>query len=254
MPLPLSPTQLEELAMEVAGFLPESLFIVGSHALGRADEWSDLDFYAVYDDARHLAPKQEHVFWLWEGVWVSVGILSRSHVEAELETPENAIPAVPAYRTMQIVRDVDGWAEELRQRALAFDWQSVKAEADAWVTAELLSLCEECGKGLRALAHQDEGLAVLVATGLAWPLTRLVAIQRGILVQSDNSYIQEVREAMGEEWTSLHRMLLGDDPAPPLERLRAGLRLYLVVLDSHAAPAREAAMLDVNRRRLEAAL
>lgn len=254
MPLPLTQAQLEALAQEVAGFLPESLFVVGSHAKGTADRWSDLDLYAVYDDAKHPAPSREHVFWLWEGVWVSAGVLSRSHVEAELETPESAIQAIPAYRGMEIVRDEDGWAAGLRQRAIDFRWADIKAEADQWVTGELLSLCEECGKGLRALENRDDELALLVCIGLAFPLTRLAAMIRGILVDSDNSYVAQVREVMGAEWTALHRRVWGDDLLPPLERLRAALRLYLVLLDMHQAPDREAAMLAENRRRLEAAL
>jgi hypothetical protein len=86
---------------------------------------------------------------------------------------------------------------------------------------------------LNELLQGDE-LALSYATaGLFSALTRIVAMQRGVLVKSDNTYYQQVEESISLDsaWTRYHKIDAGVDagPAgmsPTVARGIAALKLY----------------------------
>lgn len=106
--------------------------------------------------------------------------------------------------------------------------------ANAWASDQLVGLIEEVYKGLEGLRRGDTGRLLNARFGLSWLLSKIVRVQRGILISGDNAFYGEVGRAVGAaEWTTLRRAAFGIEedggvPVPVREQVVAGLRLYVL--------------------------
>ena len=151
----------------------------------------------------------------------------------EMTRPEEAIWAVPGLRQARLLLDKGGSLEKLRQEATAFSWAPLQKAADEYASYTTMGDAEEVHKILSALSRRDEHAALYGTLGLILGLTRAMAVQRGLMIQSENSYFRQVQEAAGLDspWTRYHRLAAGFERGPEdfglVEgRARAGLRLY----------------------------
>lgn len=150
-----------------------------------------------------------------------------------LARPETAIWAVPGLQQARILLDKDGSLNELQREATAFTWEPLQAAADAYASYVVMGDAEEVHKILGALIRQDESAILYGTLGLVLGLARAVAVQRGLLIQTENSFFQQVQEAVGRDsaWTQYLRLAAGFEagPAagpPAVVRGIAGLHLY----------------------------
>jgi hypothetical protein len=132
-----------------------------------------------------------------------------------------------------VLLDKDGALAALREKAIAFTWEPLQPTADGFASYTLMGNAEEVHKVLSALVRRDESAAMYGTVGMCNMLTQIVIVQRGLLIQTENSWFQQVYDEVGRDsdWTRYHRLANGFEAGPPHllpfeARAIAGLRLY----------------------------
>jgi hypothetical protein len=89
-------------------------------------------------------------------------------------------------------------------------------------------------KGIAGLAENHLGRLLSARFASSFGLSRVMQVQRGVLLASDNDFYEAVVEVVGRdsEWARLRHMTFGIanvDGCPPTlrEQVMAGLRLYI---------------------------
>lgn len=110
----------------------------------------------------------------------------------------------------------------------------MQARANVYASQQMVGWIEEVHKGLEGLRRADVGRLLNARFGLSWGLSRVVQVQRGLLLSGDNAFFEAVEAAVGldTEWTRLRRAAFGLEsglnPPPPLrDQVVAGLCLYV---------------------------
>ena len=155
-------------------------------------------------------------------------------------------------RQAQALLDRDGTFAAIQRRAKEFGWDAeMQARANAWASRQMVGWIEEVHKGLEGLqrvssdsdpAEKRETIGRLLQArfGLSWGLSRVMQVQRGVLVSGDNAFYDQVAEAIGPDslWVDLRRQAFGIDhniveqKSPALaDQIKAGLQLYVVTAE-----------------------
>ena len=220
--------------VEIADAATVGVLLTGSHARGDATRYSDVDLLRFVAD---LPPEEAGRYTLLHrGGWlVSVSTTTIAAKRAELARPETAIWAVPGLRQARILLDPDAALAALHREAMAFEWAPLQDAANAYASYTVMGDAEEVHKILAALARGDESATLYGTLGLVLGLARAVAVQRGLLIQTENAYFRQVQEAVGpgSAWTRYFRLAAGFDASrsagsaePARERGLAALGLY----------------------------
>jgi hypothetical protein len=205
----------------------------GSYARGEAGIFSDVDILLLMRDDAEMPGKR---FLLDNGRLVSVSPKTGASIRQEMSRPERAIWVVPGIRSCKVLQDKDGGLGQVIEEACTFRWENVQSSADRYAAGDLVLAAEAAFKVLSAM-QRDEA-AVSYATGklLSW-LTNIVAVQRGVLIETDHTYYDQVQQSVGVDsvWTSYHKIAAGisagemgiETPSMPLPlRALATLHLY----------------------------
>lgn len=203
--------------------------IMGSFARGQEAKYSDVDF----DIFVRALPEREYdryTLRYWEGKLVSLKYTLLEEERAALSDPRRAIWAVPGLRGMQIVLDRDGSLAELQTLAQNFDWSPLQPAADEFAAEEVMGSAEEVHKILNGLAAGHESTVLYATWGLVKNMLEAVAVQRGILILSENRYFDLIQDAVGRDtkWVSAFRAAWGLDSTSSQYQTRgaAALTLY----------------------------
>jgi hypothetical protein len=131
---------------------------------------------------------------------------------------------------MKIILDKDGSLAALQRDAQGFDWSPLQPAADMFAAEEIMGNAEEVHKILNGLARGHESTVLYATWGLVKNMLEAVAVQRGLLIVSENRYFDLIQESMGRDskWTSAFRTAWGLDPASSQYQTRGAgaLRLY----------------------------
>lgn len=208
------------------------MLLLGSHARGEPTPYSDVDLVRLASTPPETE-RDRYTLVDRQGYLISLSTTTVADKRAELARPETAIWAVPGLRQARVLLDRDGSVEALLGAARAFEWAALQPAADAYASYEVMGFAEEVHKVLGALLRGDEWMCAYATLGLIIGMPRAVAVQRGLLIQSDNTYQRQVVEAVGHDsaWASAFCLAAGLRPgsgAAPLtlERGVAALRLY----------------------------
>ena len=214
-----------------------ALALAGSYARGEATRWSDVDIIR-YATALPAASEERYTLAVREGRLVSLTTTTIAAKAAEMAQPEEAIFVVPGLRQARILHDPTGALAALHQRARDFTWEPLREAANAWISEMVMGQAEEAHKLLGALSRHDESAAIYATRGAVKGLTQAVAVGRGILIESENSYYRQVQDAAGADsaWTRYHRIAAGfaapNPQSPPAEAIAiAALHLYRETAD-----------------------
>lgn len=186
--------------------------IVGSYARGGESKYSDVDF----DIFVSKLPENEYDRYTlrhWDDKLVSLKYTLLDDELAALDNPRRAIWAVPGLRGMKIILDKDGSLTELQKMAQKFDWSLLQADADAFAAEEIMGCAEEVHKILSGLDRKHESTVLYASWGLVKNLLEAVAVQRGIMMVSENRYFDLIQESVGRDtkWVSAFRTAWGLD-------------------------------------------
>jgi hypothetical protein len=203
--------------------------VVGSYARGQETPYSDVDL-DIYVRKLPENPYDRYTLRYWDGKLVSLKYSLLENERAALTNPRRAIWAVPGLRGMKIILDRDGSLSTLQQAAQSFDWLPLQPAANEFAAEEVMGNAEEVHKILNGLARAHESTVLYAAWGLVKNMLEAVAVQRGIMIISENRYFDLIQEAVGRasDWTRAFRTAWGLDPGASHFQARgaASLRLY----------------------------
>ena len=184
--------------------------LAGSYARGDAAHWSDVDIIR-YATRMPATSEERYTLAIRDGRLVSITTTTIAAKQTEMAQPEAAIFAAPGLRQARILHDPAGALAALHQQARDFTWEPLRAAASAYASEMVMGLAEEAHKLLGALNRRDESATLYAAHGAVAGLTRAVAVGRGVLIESENSYYRQVQEAAGLDsaWTRYHRIAAG---------------------------------------------
>ena len=203
--------------------------IVGSYSRGQESKYSDVDF-DIFVSTVLENPYDRYTLRYWDGKLVSLKYTLLDEERAALTDPRRAIWAVPGLDGMKIVLDKDGSLTALQKAALDFDWSALQPSANEFAVEAVMGCAEEVHKILSGLARGHESTVLYAVWGLVKNMLEAVAVQRGILIVSENRYFDLIQEAVGRDtkWTRAFRMAWGLDAhaAQYQSRGAAALTLY----------------------------
>ncbi|MEW6522374.1 MAG: nucleotidyltransferase domain-containing protein [Bacillota bacterium] len=216
-----------------------AMALTGSHARGDAVARSDVDLWRF---ARDLQEKQLAVE-VHDDHLISITTTTIEACRRELLLPAKAIWAVTGLRQARVLVDRGGVLQGLIQQARDFRWEQLEDSARAYASRTLAELAEEAQKVMSGLSRGDHGRAAYGTLGLFLGLTEVMAVSKGVLIETENSYFEQVQDAVGicSPWTLQHRLAGGlrETPGQTVEsRGLAALALYLLTADqmSPASP------------------
>lgn len=239
-----------------------AIALYGSHARGDAGPNSDIDFVRfLTTDEADPPDSGSHLI---DDTLVVVSNYTPSTVAGWFTEPTAAVTAIAPLRQAQPLLDPAGDFVQLQTRAHAFTWTAeLQHKADLWASEQMVGWIEEAHKGLEGLRRNDDGRLLNATFGLSWGLTNVVKVQRGVLIYSDNSLIDQVMAAVGHtsRWAQYCRRSFGmtdeNGLVPSLhERVVAGLQLYVatVALLALVPQRKDASMLARTVERIQHAL
>ena len=244
LPIDLTP-HLEEWTTDAT----VAFALVGSYARGDAGPFSDIDVVRFVDDDEVENGSRSFLI-DGAGGWQSADTSEASRPSRTLVVRSTATPSlVESWFTepIQVVNYVAGLREArplwdphgafaaIQGRARRFVWTpELQERASRLAGQEMVGWIEEVHKGLEGLHRDDAGRLLNARFGLSWGLVRAVRVQRGILSDSDNTFLSDAIAAAGREsrWAQLLNSSFGaaqgnTDKGPSLhETVRAGLLLY----------------------------
>lgn len=206
--------------------------MAGSYARGEGGVYSDVDIRCYVRQAPVNAAGISTMQYL-DGYLVSFYLTTLDEELASLRIPQKAIWAVPGLRQMRILLDKDGSISTLKEAAVKFTWEPMQAAADAYASWNLSGFAEETYKILAGLAERNESKALNATAGLIHGLATTFLVQRGVLIPTENAYLDLAQDTAGRTsaWTHQFRLAIGLDPLPMdvpafIGRGTAGLHLY----------------------------
>ena len=211
----------------------DALVLMGSYARGTANQYSDIDL------TRFTAAHGLHRTRIFQGLiadqLVVVNDLGAAAVEEIFSQPEVTSSYLEGLRLARPLQDRNGIFARIQARAHAFMWDvSMQVKANAWASEALAGWSEDMRKGIVGLADNDVGRLLNAHFASSWGLSRIMQVQRGVLLASSNDFYTAVAEAVGRdtEWVRLRHITFGIahvDGRPPTlrEQVVAGLRLYI---------------------------
>jgi predicted nucleotidyltransferase len=187
--------------------------IVGSYARGQESRYSDVDF-DIFVTKPPENPYDRYTLRYWEDKLVSLKYTLLDDERSALRDPRRAIWAVPGLRGMKIMLDKDGSMHALQKAAQEFDWSPLQPAADEYAAEQVMGNAEEVHKILSGLVRGHESTVLYASWGLVKNMLETVAVQRGILIVSENRYFDLIQDAVGRdsEWTRAFRTAWGLEP------------------------------------------
>jgi hypothetical protein len=202
--------------------------IVGSYARGQEGEYSDVDL-DIFVNRLPGNDYDHYTLRYWDNKLISLKYTLLDDERSALTDPRRAIWAVPGLRGMRIVLDKDGSLAELQEAAHAFDWMPLQLQANEFAAEQVMHCAEEVHKILSGLARGHESTVLYATWGLVKNLLEAVAVQRGIMIVSENRYFDLIQESAGRDtkWTSAFRAAWGLDSTSSQYQSRGAAALML---------------------------
>jgi predicted nucleotidyltransferase len=207
--------------------------IVGSYSRGQESKHSDVDF-DIYVSKLPVNSYDRYTLRYWDEKLVSLKYTLLDEERSALTNPRRVIWAVPGLRGMKILLDKDGSLLALQEAAQAFDWSPLQPAADAFAAEEIMGNAEEVHKILSGLARGHESTVLYATWGLVKNMLEAVAVQRGLLIVSENRYFDLIQESVGRDskWTRAFRTAWGLDPNACQYQSRGAAALTLYCLSA----------------------
>ena len=202
--------------------------IVGSYVRGQEGRYSDVDF-DIFISKQPENPYDRYTLRYWDGKLVSLKYTLLEDERETLTNPRRAIWAVPGLSGMKIILDKNGSLNELQKLAQKFDWSLLQNSADEFAAEQMMHCAEEAHKILNGLVRGHESTVLYAVWGLVNNILEAVAVQRGIMIVSENRYFDLIQESVGRDtkWVSAFRTAWGLDSTSSQYQTRGAAALML---------------------------
>lgn len=204
----ISEAFLSRLVTELDNEQVSAIILKGSCARGEETVYSDVDL-TVFLDTEPVHSFHQRFY--REGRLISVGTHTFEYYRRCFSRPEEAIFVVPSTREARVLLDKDGMFRQLQQEAKDWTWKPLQEAANRYACEIMLEHTEIALKAIRALLVQDASALAEMTLLLFNAVTSALAVQRGILSESGNSYFRQVQESVGlnTTWAHLHSVIAG---------------------------------------------
>ena len=203
--------------------------IVGSYARRQESKYSDVDL-DIYVSKLPENKYERYTLRYLDKKLVSLKYTLLDEERSALTNPRRAIWAVPGLRGMKILLDKDGSMSALQKAAQDFDWSCLQSAADEFAAEEVMGCAEEVHKILNGLGRGHESTVLYATWGLVKSLLEAVAVQKGLMIISENQYFDLIQDSVGRDskWTRAFRTAWGMDANASQYQTRgtAALTLY----------------------------
>lgn len=201
--------------------------MAGSFSRGQGTQFSDVDIQ-LYVTERPQDVTGSLTLKMFQGYLVSLHYDNLAEERAKLLIPQDAVWAVPGLRQCVILYDKDGSLEDLKRAAREFTWSPLQPLADQYASRAIMKCTEEVYKIMGGLQANDESKVLYASLGLFMNMAHAVIVQRGVLVESENRYLELAQQAMGltSNWTRHFRIALGLEGGDHRTRGKASLGLF----------------------------
>jgi hypothetical protein len=222
----LSQDFLEALVNQFRTPSVKAITLKGSYARNTADEFSDVDIL-------RLVTKTDSIIdgsYLQGHKLVTVSTALPNDIEKWFTEPGAATQVIAGLRQAKILYDPENFFAEVQARANAFTWTpELQAKANEEVSKQMVGLVEEVQKALGGLQNNNVGRLLQARFGLSWLLAGIIQLQRGVLIESDNTVVEQVMRAVGLEslWSYWCYRAFGLENPGLREEVVAGLKLYV---------------------------
>lgn len=241
-----------------------AIVLVGSHARGDASPHSDIDIVRFIRRASRPTRSVDGSY-LIDGHLTVVKTVRPKEIEDWFAKPELALAVIPGLRSARPLIDREGFFAALQERARRFVWdEAMQQRANAWASEQMVGWIEEVHKGLEGLKRNDIARLLNARFGLSWGLQRVVQVQQGVFLSSDNAFFDAVAISVGtgSTWSQLRRNAFGieaegeDRPLALVDQVVAGLRLYVATTEllGDAVSARDRPLIDDTIALIDGAL
>jgi hypothetical protein len=203
-----------------------AIALMGSFSRGDAGPYSDVDVVRLRSSDPHSDSAETHLI---DKQFVVISDVGPSTVSDWFSKPVEATASIAGVRAARPLWDPSGHFESIKNRAISFVWDAeMQNKANVFASEAMVGWIEEVQKGLEGLRRQDVGRMLNARYGLSWGLTKVMRVQRGILISGDNASYTEVVANIGTEsvWAELGRHAFGVSGLPLSDQVKAGLRLY----------------------------
>lgn len=170
-----------------------AITLTGSYARGEATPYSDADLHHY---VTHEADEPYQVRYVGETL-VSISAMLAEDKYREMQSPETAIWVVEGLRQSRALHDPAGIFAALQASARAFTWDTaMQHKADAYASRQLAGLSEEALKIRGGLARDHASTVRYGTLGMVLNIATLILTQRGILLRTENDYLQQAHAAL----------------------------------------------------------
>jgi len=222
-------TLIKALVKEIDSPDVTGIGIVGSYARKQQSKYSDLDL-DIFVNKLSNNPYDRYTLQYKNELLVSLKYTLLDDERAALSDPRRAIWVVPGLIGMKIVLDKDNSLKELQSKAKQFNFADLQQKADEFAADQIMGCAEEAHKILSGLARGHESTVLYATWGLVKNMLEAVAVQKGIMIFSENIYFDLIQESVGRtsKWVSAFRTAWGLDSGASQYQSRgaAALTLY----------------------------
>ncbi len=228
----------DSLAKQFDGLGVNALVLMGSYARGNPGVFSDIDLVRFIGKGG-FKPSFKDGSYLIDGFLVTVSSVNARRIGQWFSCPEIAVNVIRGIRSARPLLDRSTTFDAIQRRAQVFIWDTrMQKKADHWVSKQMVGWIEEVHKGLEGLRSNDIGRMLNARFGFSWGLSRIMGVQKGVLLSGDNSFYAEIAEAVGADskWVCLRQTAFAIEDqsgkSPSLrEQIIAGLRLYATTVE-----------------------
>lgn len=210
----------------------EAIGLMGSYSRGDARKYSDIDIVCIVKDEKN---KKDTEIEFIDGKYVVTNFVTIDDMEKSFTDASLVTKNILGLKQVKILYDPNDILFLLKQRAQNFQWtEKMQKNANEIAEKQLTGWIEEVYKALQGLISHDIGRMLNGLYGLTYGLFNVVIIQKGILLDGDNSFYRKVTEYFGlnSRFTKLSEIAFGIKDTKNLEeRVIAGLLLFDEVTD-----------------------
>ncbi len=232
--MPLAASFIQSILEKIDTSEVIGIGLLGSYARGQENKYSDVDL-DIYVNKLPENPYDRYTLRAWNDHLVSLKYTLIDDERSALTDPRRAIWAVPGLCGMKILLDKDGSMALLQKAAQDFDWSALQPLADEFASEMVMGNAEEVHKIVNGLERGHESMVLYAAWGLAKSMLEAIAVQRGIMMVSENRYFDLILDSVGRDspWTRTFRTAWGLDEGASQYRSHGpgALQLYLLTAE-----------------------